>query len=193
MKILLRLLAVLALVFVLPTLVSAGLWAATDRPGRWNEANWGSAGILPKAEDSPQAAIYVFSAMTGGLKGAVASHAWIVTKEKGGAYQRYDKVGWGTPIRRNHRAPDGFWYSNPPRLVVEIKGADAERLIPEVEAAIASYPHGEPGGYRIYPGPNSNTFVAHVLRSVSQVGGRPAPGRAPITLSDSDTGSLPGQ
>ncbi len=170
MKIIIRLLTVLLLVFILPTLVSAGLWATADRPGRWNEANWGSAGILPRAEDSPPAAIYVFSAMTGGLKGAVASHAWIVTKEKGGAYQRYDKVGWGTPIRRNHRAPDGFWYSNPPRLVVEIKGAEAERLIPQVEAAITAYVHGEPGGYRIYPGPNSNTFVAHVLRSVPDLG-----------------------
>lgn len=169
MKIVLRLLAVLVLVFVLPTLVSAGLWATADRPGRWNEANWGSAGILPKEDASSEASVHVFSAMTGGLKGAVASHAWIVTKEKGGAYQRYDKVGWGTPIRRNHRAADGFWYSNPPRLVVEIKGAEAERLIPKIEAAIESYPHGEPGGYRIYPGPNSNTFVAHVLRSVPEL------------------------
>lgn len=166
----LRLLTMLALVFILPTLVSAGLWAAKDRPARWNEADWGSAGILPKAEETPQAAIYVFSAMTGGMKGSVASHAWIVTKQKNGQYQRYDKIGWGAPIRRNHRPPDGYWYSNPPRLVTSVKGLEAERLIPKVEAAIASYPHGEPGGYRIYPGPNSNTFVAHVLRSVPELG-----------------------
>lgn len=166
MKTVLRLLTLFAVVFVLPTLVSAGLWAVKERPGAWSEANWGSAGLLPKAADSPEAAIYVFSAMTGGFKGAVASHAWIVTKTRNGEYQRYDKVGWGQPIRRNHRPPDGFWYSNPPRLVTAVKGAAAERLIPEVEAAIARYPHGEVGGYRIYPGPNSNTFVAHVLRSV---------------------------
>lgn len=166
----LRLLTMLALVFVLPTLVSAGLWAAKERPGGWNEADWGSAGILPKAEETPETAIHVFSAMTGGMKGSVASHAWIVTKEKNGQYQRYDKVGWGAPIRRNHRPPDGYWYSNPPRLVTSVKGPQAERLIPKVEAAIASYPHGEAGGYRIYPGPNSNTFVAHVLRSVPELG-----------------------
>ncbi len=166
----LRLLTMLAFVFVLPTLVSAGLWAAKERPGGWNEADWGSAGILPKAEETPEAAIHVFSAMTGGMKGSVASHAWIVTKEKNGQYQRYDKVGWGAPIRRNHRPPDGYWYSNPPRLVTSVKGPQAERLIPKVEAAIASYPHGEAGGYRIYPGPNSNTFVAHVLRSVPELG-----------------------
>lgn len=170
MKFILRLLAVIIAVFILPTLVSAGLWVTKDHPTRWSEANWGSSGLLPQATDSEEAAIYVFSAMTGGLKGAIASHAWIVTKEKGGEYQRYDKVGWGSPIRRNHRAPDAFWYSNPPRLVVEIKGAEAERLIPKVEAAIKAYPYGQPGGYRIYPGPNSNTFVANVLREVPELG-----------------------
>lgn len=170
MKILLRAAAVILLVFVLPTLVSAGLWATREHPQGWSSAKWSSSGLLPSAENSPEAAIYVFSAMTGGLKGAIASHAWIVTKEKGGAYQRYDKVGWGSPIRRNHRAPDAFWYSNPPRLVVEIKGERAERLIPAVEAAIEAYPYGQPGGYRIYPGPNSNTFVAHVLREVPELG-----------------------
>ena len=126
--------------------------------------------MLPKAEDSPQAAIYVFSAMTGGFKGAIASHAWIVTKEKNGAYRRYDKVGWGAPIRVNNYPADGLWYSNRPRLVLHIEGDEAERLIPKVEAAIKAYPDGQPGGYRIYPGPNSNTFVAHVLRQVPDLG-----------------------
>lgn len=44
------------------------------------------------------------------------------------------------------------------------------KLIPKIEQAIADYPYGKPGGYRIYPGPNSNTFVAHVLRSVPELG-----------------------
>jgi hypothetical protein len=108
--------------------------------------------------------------MTGGFKGAIASHAWIVTKEKNGSYRRYDKVGWGTPIRVNNYPADGLWYSNRPRLVVKIEGDAAERLIPKVEAAIEAYPYRQPGGYRIYPGPNSNTFVAHVLRQVPEVG-----------------------
>jgi hypothetical protein len=170
LKFLLRILSVILLVFVLPTLVSAGLWATREHPRGWRDADWSSTGILPKAEDSPQAAIYVFSAMTGGFKGAIASHAWIVTKAKNGDYRRYDKVGWGTPIRVNNYPADGLWYSNRPRLVVDIEGAEAERLIPKVEAAIEAYPYGQPGGYRIYPGPNSNTFVAHVLRQVPELG-----------------------
>ena len=171
LRFLMLLVSALAVVFVLPTLLSAALWVSSDRPQSWRDANWASAKILPAASQSRPAAIYVFSAMTGGLKGAVASHAWIVTKQEGdAAYTRYDKVGWGTPIRRNSRAADAYWYSNAPRLVVAIHGDEAARLIPKVEAAIAGYPHARPGGYRIYPGPNSNSFVAHVLRQVPEIG-----------------------
>lgn len=171
MKSLKRLLLVIFIVYLLPTFASAGRWAIQDRPGRWSDARWSSAKILPEASASEDAAIYIFSAMTGGLKGAVASHAWIVTKEKGAdVYNRYDKVGWGSPIRRNHRPPDAYWYSNPPQLVKVVTGVDAELLIPKVEGAIAAYPYAEPGGYQIFPGPNSNTFVAYVLRTVPELG-----------------------
>lgn len=159
------------IIYLVPTFASAGLWAMKGRPQGWSQARWTSAGILPRPEESDEAAIYVFSAMTGGLKGAVASHAWIVTKAKGAtSYTRYDKVGWGTPIRRNHRAADAYWYSNPPQLVAEVRGSRAELLIPKVEGAIAAYPYAEPGGYTIWPGPNSNTFVAYVLRTVPELG-----------------------
>jgi len=171
MKSVKQLLLVIFIVYLLPTFASAGWWAIQDRPDRWSEARWSSAKILPETSASEDAAIYIFSATTGGLKGAVASHAWIVTKEKGAdSYTRYDKVGWGTPIRRNHRPPDAFWYSNPPQLVKAVTGVDAELLIPKVEGAIAAYPYAEPGGYQIFPGPNSNTFVAYVLRTVPELG-----------------------
>ena len=170
MKSVKRLLLVIFVVYLLPTFASAGWWAIQDRPGRWSEARWSSAGLLPEPAASEEAAIYVFSATTGGLKGAVSSHAWIVTKEKGAeSYTRYDKVGWGSPIRRNHRPPDAYWYSNPPQLVTSVTGVEAELLIPKVEGAIAAYPYAEPGGYRIFPGPNSNTFVAFVLRNVPEL------------------------
>lgn len=170
MKFARRLAAAFLIIYLLPALASAGWWYMQDRPRSWRDADWSSADILPKAADSADAAIYVFSATTGGMKGAVASHAWIVTKEQGApAYNRYDKVGWGKPIRKNGYPADARWYSNEPRLVVSVTGTDATRLIPKIEAAIASYPYASPGGYRIWPGPNSNTFVAHVLRSVPEL------------------------
>lgn len=159
------------LIYLLPALASAGLWAMKEHPTGYRNARWSSAGILPDASADRPAAIYIYSAMTGGLKGSIASHAWIVTKQEGApAYQRYDKVGWGSPIRRNAYPPDAYWYSNMPRRVVELHGQEAQRLIPKIEQAIADYPYGKPGGYHIYPGPNSNTFVAHVLRSVPELG-----------------------
>lgn len=165
------LLLAILVVYLLPALASAGLWYVKERPESWRNADWSSSGVLPKATADGEAAIYVLSAATGGLKGAVASHAWIVTKQAGDrVYNRYDKVGWGTPIRRNMREADGAWYSNRPNIVVAITGAEAARLIPQVEAAIQSYPYATPGAYRIWPGPNSNTFVAHVLRTVPDLG-----------------------
>ncbi|AUX75568.1 MULTISPECIES: DUF3750 domain-containing protein [Sinorhizobium] len=170
MKILRRLLIVFAIIYLLPALASAGLWYFKERPQSWRDADWSSAGILPEASISPQAAIYVFSATTGGMKGAVASHAWIVTKDEGAStYNRYEKVGWGRPIRKNAYRADGRWYSNEPRIVAAVTGEEAKRLIPKVEQAIAAYPYSSPGTYRLWPGPNSNTFVAHVLRSVPEL------------------------
>ena len=35
---------------------------------------------------------------------------------------------------------------------------------------MAAYPHNTSGGYRVWPGPNSNSFVAHVLRAIPEAG-----------------------
>lgn len=171
MKFLKGIVILFIVIYLLPTLASAGIWYMRDRPQSWRDADWKSAGILPQPRDVSEATIHVFSAATGGMKGSLASHAWIVTKAtNAGSYNRYDKVGWGAPVRRNSYAPDAYWYSNMPRLVTSMKGEEAARLIPRIEAAIAAYPHSEVGGYRMWPGPNSNTFVAHVLRSVPELG-----------------------
>ena len=56
------------------------------------------------------------------------------------------------------------------QVLVDIGGAEAEALIPRIEAAIKSYQYANAGDYRIWPGPNSNTFVATVLRAVPELG-----------------------
>lgn len=40
-------------------------------------------------------------------------------------------------------------------------------MIPAIEAAVEAYPYAD--RYRAYPGPNSNTFLAHVARSVPEL------------------------
>jgi hypothetical protein len=157
------------LVFLLPALATVGWWALVDRPLSWRAADWSSAGILPEARAGDPAAIHVLAARTGGLKGALSVHSWIVLKKPGVAgYERWDKVGWGMPVRRNSRAADGRWYSNAPIVVKSLEGAEAEALLPKFERAIAEYPYAQAGGYRLWPGPNSNSFVAHVLRAVPE-------------------------
>lgn len=161
-------------VFIAPALANIAWWYVKDRPANWRQADWSSSGLLPPADADAEAAVYVLAARTGGLKGALSVHSWIVTKKAGASsYDRYDKVGWGAPIRKNSRPADGRWYSNEPFTVHALRGEAAEQLIPQVEAAIASYPYSHHGDYRVWPGPNSNSFVAHVVRAVPELGGLP--------------------
>lgn len=168
----LRMLLVVFIVFLLPALVSAAWWGlAVDRPGSWRQADWGPSGKLDGHGKSGQAVIAILAARAGGFKGAFAVHSWIVVKRPGQqGFDRYDKVGWGQPVRKNSQPPDGYWYSNEPRIVAMIRGEKAEALIGKVETAIASYPYNRRGGYRIYPGPNSNSFVQHIVWHVPELG-----------------------
>ncbi len=153
--------------FVLPSLTHLAIWAATDRPASWREADWSSAKTLPPAFTVPEAKVYVMSARTGGLKGAISKHSWIVLKKPGANhYDRYDVVGWGKPVRRNAYPPDGKWYSNLPEIQFEASGQLAAMLIPQIERAISNYRWNKYGDYTIWPGPNSNTFVASIIRTV---------------------------
>ena len=91
--------------------------------------------------------------------------AWIVLKEEGAnRYRRWEVLGWGRHVRRDAYDADGKWFGNTPRVLFAMHGDAAARLIPRIEAEIARYP--APDRYRMWPGPNSNTFVAHVSRRV---------------------------
>lgn len=160
----LKVLFVLFVVFILPAIAHFGVWALSDRPSSWRNAQWSSAGVLPSNPSKDDAAVYVLTARTGGLKGAFATHSWLVLKPKGASYyDRYDVVGWGTPLRKNAYDADGHWYSNKPVISHEITGDQAQDVIPELEQVIANYKWRDRGDYTLWPGPNSNTFVAHIL------------------------------
>lgn len=164
-------LGLFAATFLLPVAIAALWWSAQDRPDSWRSADWGPSGVLPAATTVPEAAIHVMAARTGGPKGAVAVHSWLAYKAAGAdRWTRAEVVGWGTPVRIDAYAPDARWYSNEPWIVGSVTGADAARLIPAVEASIRDYPWGNRGDYVIWPGPNSNTFVGHVLREVPGLG-----------------------
>src|SRR6266436_665769 len=159
----------LSVVFLAPVATKAVLWSF-EEPRYWQTARWSSAGILPEAASDPQARIVVFAARTAGWRGILAVHTWIVVKAAGAdAYTRYEVTGFGRPLRINGRPPDGYWLGDRPRIVADIRGTPAAAAIPKIEAAITAYPYTEYGDYRMWPGPNSNTFVATVLRAAPEL------------------------
>lgn len=156
--------------FLAPMAAATGWWSMVDRPSSWRSADWSSTGLLPPAAEQSEAVVYILSARTGGFKGAFAVHSWIVLKEAGAnRYERYEKVGWGAPIRRDAYAADAAWYSNRPWVVASLTGAPAEKAIPMIHRSIDAYPYAHSGDYRIWPGPNSNSFVAHVMRETPAI------------------------
>ncbi len=158
---------ILVALFLLPLATHALWWQLQDHPRSWAEANWSSAGILPAATAHPDAVVHVLAGRTGRWKGIFAHHTWIVIKPKGGArYTRYEVVGWGRPVRVDAYAPDGRWYGDTPRILLTLDGAEAVAAIPRIRAAVAAYPHSVSGSYVVWPGPNSNTFVAAIARDV---------------------------
>ncbi|MDF2813470.1 MAG: hypothetical protein K0S56_4501 [Microvirga sp.] len=166
-----RLLLVMIGLFVLPLGAHAVWWAMRDDvAANYRQADWSSARLLSPPGETPQAIVAVYAARVGRWRGIFAHHTWVVVKEAGAdRYTRYDKVGWGSPVRTNGWAPDGRWFGNAPRPIVLIEGEAAQRLIPQIQAAVASYPYRVSGDYNAWPGPNSNTFVAHVMRSVPEL------------------------
>ncbi len=139
----------------------------------WWSARRDATGISPKPEAHKDAVIQVFAARTWGWRGNLAVHTWIVMKpENAKAYDRYEVIGWrayngGDALVRRKGGPDNHWYGNPPQTLVDIRGEEAAGLIEKVRSVITAYPHR--ATYRLWPGPNSNTFIAHIGRQVPEL------------------------
>lgn len=158
------------LLFIAPLGVHAVVYSQNPWPNSWHEADWSSSRTLQPARQHPEAMVRVYSARTGRWKGIFAVHSWLVLKRKNDThYSRYDVVGWGQPVRLNNYPADGFWYSSTPELQFEITGTRAQKLIPKIERAIQNYPYNQYGSYRLWPGPNSNSFIANILRDVPEL------------------------
>ena len=145
--------------------------AVPTRPA-WQTAPRHSSGLAPDpVKWIDEAIVQVYVAKTFGWRGHFAVHPWLIYKRVGDdAYTRYDVVGWRAPqvVQRNYALPDGLWYGAQPQLLLTHRGPAAAALIPQIEVAIASYPYHD--RYLSYPGPNSNTFLAHIGRQVPALG-----------------------
>lgn len=143
-----------------------------------------STGILPAASSHPVARVLIMSVPVSGNRGNFFTHSWVVFKrDNATSWSRYDVLGFasrdGDGVRNgewlgnrptlNRYAPDGRWFGRKPVIIADAEGTIAEALMPRIETAIANYEEMA-GRYRFWPGPNSNTFVAAVLRAVPELG-----------------------
>jgi Protein of unknown function (DUF3750) len=147
--------------------------AVLGRPGSWWEARRDASGQAPDPAIAREAVIQVYAARTVGIRGALGVHSWIAVKPAEAAgYTRYEVVGWGVgrgarAVRVNRSGPDNYWFGSRPEKLADLRGPDVDALIARVEEAVRSYPY--PDTYRTWPGPNSNTFIAHVARGIPEL------------------------
>ena len=171
MTILKRALLLFAALFVLPIGVAAALHRAQDPGTDFWRADRSSIGHLPPAATHAPAVVRIFAAPTVRWRGIVAVHSWIVLKDENAPdYTRFDVTAWGDPVRVNGFVADGRWFGRAPEIVFAADGEAATALIPRMRAAVEAYAWRNRGDYRVWPGPNSNTFVATVLDAVPEAG-----------------------
>ncbi|HEY4338938.1 MAG TPA: DUF3750 domain-containing protein [Steroidobacteraceae bacterium] len=158
---------VFSCLYLFPLLVSAGIYYFTGRNADWRSADRSSARLLPSPQQLPSAVVRVFSARTVSWRGIIATHSWIVIKDQDAAnYERFDYTAWGLPIWKDRFVPDGRWFGSVPEVIFAADGAAAARMIPAIRAFIRNYRYSGRGDYRLWPGPNSNTFVAAIIQAV---------------------------
>ena len=136
----------------------------------WTRADRRPVGLAPDPATTPEAVVQVYAARALSWRGAFGVHPWFAVKPAGARdYTVYEVIGWrvyrGLPaVSVSNRDPDGRWFGSQPVVLAELRGAAAEEAIPKIAEAAQSYPYA--GEYRLWPGPNSNTFAAWVGRAV---------------------------
>jgi len=137
--------------------------------GNWATADRSPAGLAPEPRRHPSALVQVYAARAFEWRGIFAVHSWVATKPAGAAHYTVHQVtGWRRPALASFTGrPDRRWFGSRPRVIAQLAGAEAAAVIPRIEAAVAEYPFRS--GYRIWPGPNSNTFTAWLGRRIPEL------------------------
>ena len=161
---------------VLGTAVAAVLVAAAacvNLREDWRTASREPTGAAPDPEQVKDAVVQVYGARTMGAKGVFGVHTWVAVKPTDATqWTVYEVVGWRlrsspSAIVIHHRPPDGRWYGAMPELYADRRGPGVDALIERIDKAARDYPYG--AEYRVWPGPNSNTFTAWIARAVPEL------------------------
>lgn len=156
----------LAIFLVMPLLVDYAISSANTSESSKPAAD-------PKNEKN-EAILQVYTARTWGPKGLFSVHSWIAMKPQGSEeFEVSQVIGWrqdglGNVVFRETNIPVNTWWGNEATLILELQGKGVSSIIDRVDAAINKYPWKKE--YGLYPGPNSNTFVAWVGLQVPEMG-----------------------
>jgi hypothetical protein len=136
------------------------------------------AGASVTSDESPEpamtreAVVQVWGARTRGVKGIFGVHTWIAVKPQDATeYTVYEIVGWrlrwsDTALVIRNRSPN-HWFGAKGELYAEKRGPGVDELIERIDKAAREYPYAKT--YTLWPGPNSNTFVAWMTRAVPEL------------------------
>ena len=130
-------------------------------------------GLAPGPEDNRESIVQVYAARSyEPLSRLVSVHTWIALRQAGDEkYTIYEAHRFrphlsGRAVRTCQKYyPDRKWHGAAPTLLFELTGQSADRAIAGIADAAASYQDS----YRLWPGPNSNTLVAQLVRSVDEL------------------------
>ena len=160
-------------------ILSAGLVAlvagvaARSVGADWRTASREPAGIAPDPRVVREAVAQVYAARAVGWRGAFGVHSWIAVKPTDAdAFTVYQVIGWrvmrgGEGVVIDRRPADQRWFGAAPELLADLRGPGVDEVIAKIDRAARGYPYN--GNYGLWPGPNSNTFVAHVAREVPEL------------------------
>jgi hypothetical protein len=143
------------------------------RGSDWRTASREPAGLAPDPATTSEAVVQVYAARAIRWRGYFGVHTWIAVKPTGATQFTVHEVNGhrlrrtGTALVSGSRPPDSYWFGNRPELLKEARGPGVDELIQRIETAVKAYPYAET--YRVWPGPNSNTFTAFVLRAAPEL------------------------
>ncbi len=150
-------------------LAAAASAAAQD----WRTASRAPAGLAPDPAQTPEAVVQVYAARAVGWRGYFGVHTWIAVKPAGAEhFTVHEVMGYqarrtGNGVRSSQRAADMYWYGNRPWLLADVRGPGVDDTITRIQSAVGAYRFAT--SYHVWPGPNSNTFVAEVLRAAPEL------------------------
>jgi len=166
-----RAVAIIVVLYIFPVGCMVAAHYSGDSAGY--DRRFGSTQQAPDPE-TKDAVIQVYAARAARWRGAFGVHTWIATKRTDeNRYTRMEVIGYrvywgGGAVRVRTGNPDSMWFGNTPNLLREIRGGESvDDMIEKLEAAAEDYPYDNT--YHVWPGPNSNTFIAYLARAVPEL------------------------